>query len=80
MKQCIGGIYYEEPSADAVTYVIVDDVTGEAHTFWAEPGETCTLPGTLLGCRNWRTRINLAALDEALGGACPARFLRNCHQ
>jgi hypothetical protein len=68
MKQCIGGIYYEEPSEDAVTYVIIDDVTGEAHTFYAEPGETCTLPGTLLAVQELADADQLlAALDEVIG-------------
>jgi hypothetical protein len=51
-----------------VPYVIIDDVTGEAHTFYAEPGETCTLPGTLLAVQELADADQLlAALDEALG-------------
>lgn len=47
-QECIGGIWFDVPSDDAIPYTVADPVTGDVRVLYAELGETCTIPGTHL--------------------------------
>lgn len=46
MNYC--GIWYDVPGDDAISYEVVDPVTGDVKDVYVELGAVCALPGSLL--------------------------------
>lgn len=42
------GIWYDVPGDDAISYEVIDPVTGDVGVVYVELGAVCALPGSLL--------------------------------
>lgn len=42
------GIWYDVPGDDAISYEVIDPVTGDVKLVYVEIGAICALPGSLL--------------------------------